>query len=254
MSKYVSDLVSIITPAYCVDSIIMETIDSVIKQTYKNWEMLIADDCSLDGTVEVVARAAKTDPRIRLLCCQRNGGPAEARNMALSHAKGRWIAFLDSDDIWMPTKLQETIEFARDKNSALTFTGFRRISSDNKLLGHYVDVPNSLNYRQLLSNTAIATSTVLIDRDLVGELKMQKVYYDDFVCWLGILKRDFIAYGLRKDLMHYRVVSGSVSRNKRKSAFEVWRIYRDFEKLNLMYAAWSFLGYALRALKKYRNF
>lgn len=254
MSEYVPDLVSIITPAYCVESIIIETIDSVIKQTYQNWEMLIADDCSLDSTVQVVEQAAKIDPRIRLLRCQRNGGPAAARNMALSHAQGRWIAFLDSDDIWMPTKLEETMQFAMDKNSALTFTGFRRISSDHKLLGHSVNIPSSLNYHQLLSNTAIATSTVLIDRALVGEVIMQKVYYDDFVCWLGILKRNFIAYGLRKDLMYYRVVKGSVSRNKRKSAVEVWRIYRDVEKLNFIYSTWSFVGYTFRALKKYRNF
>lgn len=254
MSKYVDDLISIITPAYRAEFVISETINSVINQTYKSWEMLIADDCSPDNTTGVIWAAAVDDSRIRLIRCERNGGPAAARNAALQQARGRWVAFLDSDDLWMPTKLEETLEFAKRKNSALTYTGFRRISSDGFFVGHFVDIPDKLNYRQLLSNTAIATSTVLIDRNLVGEVNMQSVYYDDFVCWLGILKRDFTAYGLRKDLMRYRVVSGSVSRNKRRSALEVWRTYREVECLSLSRSLWSFLGYALRASKKYRNF
>ena len=254
MSKYVDDLVSIITPAYRAEHVILETINSVINQTYSNWEMLIADDCSPDNTTGVILAAAVGDSRIRLIRCECNGGPAAARNAALQQARGRWVAFLDSDDLWMPTKLEETLEFAKRKNSALTFTGFRRISSDSFFVGHFVDIPDKLNYRQLLSNTAIATSTVLIDRNMVGEVNMQSVYYDDFVCWLGILKRDFTAYGLRKDLMRYRVVSGSVSRNKRRSALEVWRTYREVESLSLSRSVWSFLGYALRASKKYRNF
>lgn len=254
MDQYIDNLISIITPAYRAELFILKTIESVINQTYKNWEMLIADDCSPDNTTGVILLAAVNDSRIRLIRCERNGGPAAARNAALKQARGRWVAFLDSDDLWMPTKLQETLEFAKRKNSALTFTGFRRISSDSRFIGHFVDIPDKLNYRQLLQNTAIATSTVLIDRNLVGEVSMQSVYYDDFVCWLGILKRNFTAYGLRKDLMLYRVLLGSVSRNKYRSALQVWRIYRDIEKLSVIRSVWSFLGYLIRALVKYRHF
>ncbi len=248
------ELVSIITPAYRVESIIRESIDSVIKQTYPKWEMLIADDCSPDSTAAVIAAAAADDFRIRLIQCDVNGGPAAARNVALSQARGRWIAFLDSDDIWMPTKLADSIDFAVMKNSALTFTGFRRMSFDGRETGEYIPVPETLSYNQLLGNTAIATSTVLIDRKMTGEFSMKTVYYDDFVCWLAILKNGFKAYGLNKDLMRYRVVANSVSRNKRRSACEVWKTYRQIEKINPIFSVWYFMSYAYNAYKKYRVF
>lgn len=247
-------LVSIITPAYCVEKIVQDTIDSVMRQTYPNWELLVADDCSPDGTASIVAAYAALDPRVKLIRCKFNGGPAAARNAALSEARGRWIAFLDSDDIWLPAKLEETIRHAEENQSALTYTGFCRISSDSLQTGAYIAVPSSLTYSQLLGNTAIATSTVLVDRRLVGDVSMKKVYYDDFVCWLGILKKGYVAQGLNKDLMRYRVVSNSVSRNKRRSAAEVFKIYTQVEKLGLIRSAWSFSRYAFNAILKYRNF
>ena len=248
------DLVSIITPAYRVEKIVQETIDSVISQTYTNWELLVADDCSPDSTAAVVERAGGVDPRVRLIKCAVNGGPAAARNAALRQANGRWIAFLDSDDLWLPTKLSETLEFAISRNSALTFTGFRRISFDGRSAGRYVPVPDRLTYRQLLGNTAIATSTVVVDRALVGDVLMRPVYYDDFVCWLEILKRGHVAHGVNKDLMRYRVVTNSVSRNKRRSASEVWRTYRTVENIGRIQSAWYFVNYSIRALRKYRTF
>lgn len=252
--KYDTDLVSIITPAFRVEKIVLETIQSVLSQTYSNWELLIADDCSPDKTAALVEEASRKDFRIRLLMCEKNGGPAAARNLALKAAKGRWIAFLDSDDLWLPDKLTETIAFALQNKAALTFTGFKRFSSDPSQTGHYVDVPRYLNYRKLLGNTAIATSTVLIDRFQTGDIKMHKTYYDDFVCWLGVLKQGYTAHGLNKDLMRYRVMSNSVSRNKLRSAKEVWKTYRHIEKLNIISSAWYFSCYALNAVSKYRKF
>lgn len=248
------DLVSIITPAFRVERIIQQTIDSVRAQTYLNWEMLVADDCSSDGTVSVISDAVSIDPRVRLIRCQINGGPAAARNAALAQARGRWIAFLDSDDLWLPAKLEETIRHAVENRSALTFTGFRRISNDSRQTGAYISVPKSLCYQELLGNTAIATSTVLIDRRLVGDFSMKKVYYDDFVCWLEILKKGFKAHGLNKDLMRYRVVANSVSRNKRRSAVEVWKTYRIVENLGVLKSSWFFLRYAFNAFHKYQRF
>lgn len=255
MSSSLEDtLVSIIVPAFRVEGLVGDTIDSVLSQTYQNWEMLIVDDCSPDNTVEVVRAAASKDDRIRLIESVTNGGPAKARNLALQQAKGRWVAFLDSDDVWLPTKLQESLDFAAIKKASLVYTGFRRMTFDGKTVGRYVSVPKSLSYRQLMGNTAIATSTVVIDRAAVGEVVMRSVYYDDFVCWLEILKKGNIAWGLDKDLMRYRVVSNSVSRNKKKSAKEVWKIYRQTLKLGLFQSAWYFLNYAVRASLKYRKF
>jgi teichuronic acid biosynthesis glycosyltransferase TuaG len=252
--KFQNDLVSIITPAFRVASVINETIDAVIAQTYPHWEMLIADDCSPDETRAVVLERAKSDPRIKLVALAANGGPATARNAALEHATGRWIAFLDSDDVWLPEKLERSIAHAKKRKAGLVFTGFRRISADGRAIGRYVKVPDTLTYRQLLGNTAIATSTVVIDRQIAGDIRMRKTYYDDFDCWLQILKRGHDAAGLNEDLMRYRVMSQSVSRNKRHSALHVWRAYRNLERLNLPMSIWYFGRYAIRGMLKYRKF
>ncbi|MEO1960227.1 MAG: glycosyltransferase family 2 protein, partial [Paracoccus sp. (in: a-proteobacteria)] len=215
---YEDDLVSIITPACKAQAIVGQTIGSVIAQTSLNGELLVADDLSPDNTAAVVAEAARSDSRVKLIQCEVNGGPAAARNAALDQAKGRWIAFLDSDDLWLPEKLTSTLAFAKVHKSALSFTGFRRMSMDSGVVGRFVPVPKKMTYRKLLGNTAIATSTVLIDRVIVDGLRMRPVFYDDFVCWLEILKRGHEAHGLNEDLMRYRVVPNSFSRNKRRSA------------------------------------
>ena len=247
------DLVSIITPAYRCAGVIGETIRSAIAQTHTNWEMLIAEDCSPDDTRDVIRHWAATDDRIELIELERNGGPAAARNAALARARGRWIAFLDSDDLWLPNKLERTIAFATNHDAAFVFTGFRRMPADGSSEGRYIGTPSTLNYRQLLGNTAIATSTVLLDAGKVGEVRMRQTYYDDFDCWLRILKPGRVAWGLDEDLMRYRMTQQSVSRNKRKSALKVWRAYRDLEQLSLPVAAWYFTNYAVRGLLKYRG-
>lgn len=254
MTAYDNHLVSIITPAFRAASVIDETIKSVIAQTHTNWEMLIADDCSPDNTRDVIFKWAQTDSRIRLLSLERNGGPAMARNAAIERATGRWMAFLDSDDLWLPRKLERTLEYAKAHKAALTFTGFCRITADGSAIGAYVGTPRRMSYRQLLGNTAIATSTVLLDRNTVGDVRMRKTYYDDFDCWLQILKRGHLAHGLDEDLMRYRVMGQSVSRNKSRSAAHVWRAYRDLERLSLPASLWYFSQYAIRGLLKYRNF
>ena len=254
MTTLQNDLVSIITPAFRCASVIDETIKSVIAQTHTNWEMLIAEDCSPDNTRDVIRQWTQTEPRVRLVTLDRNGGPALARNAALEQSTGRWLAFLDSDDLWLPQKLEQTLAHAEAIQAGFVFTGFRRISADGSALGSYVGVPRSLSYRQLLANTAIATSTVMLDRNVVGDIRMKKTYYDDFDCWLQILKRGHLACGLDEDLMRYRVMGHSVSRNKRRSALHVWRAYRDLEALSIPASLWYFSQYAIRGLLKYRQF
>lgn len=249
-----TELVSIIVPAWRASGTIGDTIESVLAQTHGDWEMLVADDCSPDDTRAIVAGWAARDPRIRLLALEKNGGPAAARNAALAAARGRWLAFLDSDDVWLPAKLERTLAHARAQRSALTFTGFRRMSQDGARVGGYIGVPRTLTYRQLLGDTAIATSTVVLDREQVGEVRMQRVYYDDFACWLGILRRGLVAHGLDEDLMRYRVQPRSVSRDKRRSAQEVWKAYRHIEGLGPLAAAWHFTRYAVNGARKYRRF
>ena len=249
-----NDLVSIITPAYRCGGVVRETIRSVLDQTYPHWEMLIVEDCSPDDTRNVLRECTAVDPRIRLIEQQNNGGPAMSRNAGLERMQGRWIAFLDSDDLWLPKKLESSIAFAEANRAPFVFTGFRRIPADGGREGRYIGVPRTLNYRQLLGNTAIATSTVLLDRRIVGEVRMRKTYYDDFDCWLQLLKPGRTAYGLDEDLMRYRVMGQSVSSNKRNSAAKVWRAYRDQEHLSVPTAIWYFMNYAVRGLLKYERY
>jgi teichuronic acid biosynthesis glycosyltransferase TuaG len=246
-------LVSIVTPAYKAEQVVAETIRSVQMQTYPHWEMLVVEDGSPDSTADVVAGFAAADPRVRLIR-QTNAGPAVARQKALDHARGRYIAFLDSDDLWLPDKLEHQLAFMVRERASFTYTAFRRIQADGSGLGHLIEVPAQMTYRRLLGNTAVATSTVVIDRAATGKFRMTKTYYDDFVLWLEILKRGHVAYGLNEDLMRYRVMGGSVSRNKSKSARMVWQTYREIEKLAAPVAAVHFVRYALNAWRKYRNF
>jgi len=247
------ELVSIVTPAYKAASFISETIQSVIDQTYPNWEMLVVDDLSPDNTREVVQEWSARDSRVSLIRQSKNGGPAAARNAALEKARGRWIAFLDSDDVWMPRKLESQVSFHENSGAKISYTEFRRMNADGSDVGGLEKVPDKLRYRQLLGNTAIVTSTVLLDTEKTGRVTMKMTYYDDFACWLEILRSGGFAVGLHEDLLRYRIVGGSVSRDKFRSAKEVWNTYRRIEKINALSSAWYFSNYAVRGWLKYRK-
>jgi teichuronic acid biosynthesis glycosyltransferase TuaG len=250
----VNDLVSIITPAYKAGAFIGPTIESVRAQDYTNWEMLIVDDCSPDDTCQRVEAFTALDPRIKLIRQPRNSGPAAARNAALARAIGRYVAFLDSDDTWVSGKLSSQLRYMSERDAAICFTQLRRISQDGKQIGRLITVPETLTYAQLLRNTAIVTSSVILDRAKTGAVQMPRAPYDDYALWLKLLRAGHVARGMPADLLRYRVVSGSVSRSKRKSALWVWQTYRDVEGLGLLRSAWSFMNYAVRGWLKYQRF
>lgn len=245
--------VSIVTPAYRAAAYVGAAIQSVLAQTYKSWEMVVVDDGSPDETAEVVERFAKVDSRIRLVR-QENGGAAVARQRALDETDGRYVAFLDADDYWLPEKLEMQLGFMVENKVAFSFTSFRRMSEDGSRVGRIIRAPKSLDYGQLLRNTAIATSTVMIDRAQTGPLQMRNTYYDDYALWLDVTRQGHVAWGLDADLARYRVVGGSVSRNKLRSAYWVWRLYRDIEKVPVGRAVLCFMSYAARAVVKYARF
>jgi teichuronic acid biosynthesis glycosyltransferase TuaG len=247
-------LVSIITPAWNAEDFVGEAIRSVQEQGITDWEMLVADDCSTDGTATVVEVFASQDPRVRLIRCGRNGGPARARQAAIDKASGRYLAFLDSDDLWLPAKLERQLPFMAHKGAALTYTSFRRISEDGVDIGQVFAIPQSLTYRQLLCNTAIATLTAIIDRDVAGEVSMTDAGYDDFCLWLSVLKRGHKAYGLQEDLARYRVRGNSVSSRPLRSAAWVWNIYRNVEHLSFIKSAWCLANFGVRAYAKRLRF
>ena len=242
--------VSIITPAYNAARYIGATIASVQAQTCTGWEMVIADDCSDDETCALVEALAREDPRIVLVRQATNGGPAAARNLALAHARGRYVCFLDSDDLWLPAKLERQLTVMRVTGCAISYTAFRRISDDGTRIGRVIEVPETMTYRQLLKRTAIANSTSMVDREQTGPLRLVDAGYDDYILWLSLLRRGFEARGLNEDLVRYRVVGGSISSRPLRSAGWVWRIYRAQEGLGLLRAAWYLAHYGARAYLK----
>ncbi|ALC82511.1 MULTISPECIES: teichuronic acid biosynthesis protein TuaG [Bacillus] len=244
-------LVSVITPSYNAENYIKDTIESVRNQTYQDWELVIADDCSTDRTRQIIEEYTKKDDRIRGVFLKENGGAAVARNSALEAAKGRYVAFLDSDDQWRPEKMERQLEFMKKNNYAFTFTGYDSITQSGKLLVNKIDVPEVLTYDDVLKNTIIGCLTVMLDRDQVGDVKMPNIRTrQDLATWLSILKRGFKAYGLNESLAIYRIVENSISRNKWKAAQKTWFVYREIEHLHLLKASWCFIHYAKNAVKK----
>jgi len=249
-----SPSVTVITPAYNAAARVGETIRSVQAQSLGDWEMLIADDASEDATAALVEEAARADPRITLIRCAANGGSGAARNAALSRAKGRYIAFLDSDDLWLPEKLARQTAFMVDSGCALSYTAFRRISADGQRTGRLIHVPDRLTYQTLLKNTAIATLTAMVDSRQTGPLTMSTARRDDYILWLSLLRRGFVARGLNEDLARYRAVAGSLSSRPGRSAAWTWRVYREAEGLGPVRASWCMANYGARALVKRLRF
>ena len=250
----VAPLVSVVTPAFNAADHVAETVRSVQAQTFENWEMLVADDCSSDSTADLVQQLGREDPRVRLVKLEQNRGPAGARNAALAASSGRYLAFLDSDDLWLPEKLDRQLAFMAKHDCALTYTAFRRISSDGRRVGRLMPVPARMTYDDLLKNTAIATLTVMLDREKTGDPVMTDVGYDDFTLWLEILRGGEVAHGLQEDLARYRVVRGSVSSRPMRSADWVWRVYRDIEKMSVIASAYCLCHYGARAFLKRLRF
>lgn len=244
-------LVSIITPSYNSSKFIEECINSVISQTYLDWEMIIVDDCSIDNSRDLITKFAKENDRIKPIFLEENVGAAEARNVAIKKSKGKYVAFLDSDDFWKKHKLDKQISFMNEKNIAFSFTSYQPMSENGIEKYSVIKAPYQIDYHSYLKNTIIGCLTVVIDRDKTGNFEMPNIRSShDMALWLLIMKRGFSAYGLDENLAYYRIVSTSNTSKKWKAAKEVWDVYRKVEKLNMVYSAICFVGYVYNAIKK----
>lgn len=242
-------LVSIITPAYNAARFIGETIESVLAQTYKNWEMIIVDDCSTDDTREIVQSYQEKDSRIKLFTLDKNSGSGVARNKAMDEAKGRFIAFLDSDDLWYPEKLRRQIAFMLDNGVAFTFTKYVRMKEDGTITNATTEAPLTVDYDTLMKHCVIGCLTVILDRKKIGEQRMLEIRTrQDYAFWLSLTRQGFIAYGLPEVLAKYRLVENSISSNKLKAARQNWRLYYEIENQPLWKSLWYFANYALRSV------
>lgn len=249
--QYVDGLVSIITPVYNAEKFVAETIKSVQAQSYTNWEMILVDDVSSDNSEKIIKEFQEKDNRIKYIKLKENSGAAVARNMAIENAKGRYIAFLDSDDLWKPEKLEKQIKFMNDNNYGFTFTSYELMKEDGTKLNKLVKVPNRIDYDGLLKNTIIGCLTVVVDREIVGDFRMPLLRKgQDTATWLKILKTYEYCYGINENLAEYRLVQGSISSNKIGALKRTWNTYRNVERLNFIKCSYVFTCYTLNAIKK----
>lgn len=244
-------LVSIVMPSYNSSCYIADAIYSVMKQTYISWELLITDDASTDDTVNMVETFIEQDSRIRLFRLEKNSGVATARNFSIQHAKGQFIAFLDSDDVWHPEKLEKQLRFMKEHQYSFTFTAYQLMSHNGEMLDKIINTPESIDYKHYLKNTIIGCLTVMLDREQLGNFLFPNLKTSqDMALWLTILRNGNRAYGLNEVLADYRLSPQSNSGNKRKAAQGVWTVYRKQEKLSWLFSFYNFIGYAWHAVKK----
>lgn len=244
------ELVSIVVPVYNAEKYITDTVKSVLAQTYGNWELILVENGSSDNTVEVLKNLEKEDKRIRVLDVKANVGAARARNAGTDLSSGKYLAFLDADDLWKPEKLEKEIAFLKEKNAAFVFTGYEFGDENANPTGKIVRVPETINHKQAMKNTTIFTSTVLFDVSVLGKerLHMPVIKSEDTALWWSILKDGFLAYGLNENLVIYRRPAKSLSSNKIEALRRIWNLYRKWEKLNFFVSCWYFVNWAVRAV------
>lgn len=228
-------LVSIITPTYNCAKFIARTLDSVQAQTYQNWEMIIVDDCSQDNTKEIVEEYMKADPRIKYHLLDVNSGAAVARTTAMKLAQGSYMAFLDSDDIWSPDKLDSQIKWMEEKGYAFSCTAYEQIDEEDNPLGKTIKTIEKTDYNRLLLDCPVGNSTVMYNVETMGKFEVPNIRKrNDDALWLQMLKKEKYIWGMPNVLMKYRIRQNSISSNKLKVIKYHWILYREVEKISIL--------------------
>ena len=250
--KMQDNLVSVIIPTYNSEKYIDETLNSVLAQTYREFEIIIIDDCSKDNTWEIIKEYEKKYNNIVCLKQERNKGVAEARNRGINKATGRYIAFLDSDDLWYKEKLEEQLKFMKEKKAFFSYTAIEMIDEEGKILKEKREVKEEINYKFLLRNTMIATSSVIIDKINIQGLSFNKERgAEDYALWLKLLNRYGNAYGINKTLVRYRIRKNSLSSNKLSSLKQIYKIQSLDCNLKMNDIVLNCLYFVYNAIKKY---
>mgnify|MGYP003281016021 FL=1 len=246
-------MISIIMAAYNAEKTIEQAINSVLNQTYPDFELLVVNDCSNDRTVELVENIEAKDSRVRLISNAKNSGVSYTRKHGLEEAKGLWIAILDSDDAWAPEKLEKQIDLQKRMNADLLFTGSAFMDSDGQPIDWYLHAPMEVTYRQLLKQNVLSNSSALVRKELYAKYYAAgDEMHEDFAIWLNILKEGKKAYGVDEPLLIYRIAKSSKSGNKVKAAKMNWNTYR-YVGLNPFESAYYEVWYVINGLTKYKN-
>ena len=244
-------LVTVVMPNYNGHRFAEQAIDSVLFQTYQNFELLIVDDCSKDDSLQLIKQKAQSDSRIRIIALEQNVGVANARNIGIRKAKGRYIALLDNDDLWTEDKLERQITLA-EKGADIVYCSYDFIDEQNNEIKKPFIVPQQTSFNKMLASSVISCSTSFIKAELMQAHPFKpEFYHEDYVLWMELLRNCPIAYGDQKVLMHYRQVTGSRSNKKGNAAKERWHIYRKALNLNIITSVWAFVRYAVNGVIKY---
>ena len=246
-------LVSIITPLYNSESSICGTYASIEQQTFSDWEWIVIDDCSSDGSAATAEQLVKSDNRIKLLRNDVNGGAAKARNLGIQAAKGRYIAFLDADDSWAPDKLERQLKFMSERSSPYSFTSYHVVlEGNNHSEKTFVPRYSKATYSKLLHRNDIGCSTVICDREIIGDFQMNEaaVKREDYACWLELARKGFIGELMDAPLTFYRLSKNSVSHNKAEMLKLQWNVFRNIEKLGFLHSSWLLVCHVWNKLFK----
>lgn len=248
------ELVSIVMPCYNAMAFVGEAIASVVGQTWQNWELLVIDDGSRDGSLQVVQDWARKDSRVVSLPNPENMGVSKTRNRGIGLAKGNWIAFLDSDDVWEKDKLARQMVLASKKGAKFLFTACSIIDQNGKHLGEMAPLSDRVTYAQLQKWNRITCSSVLLGREALGSLRFEHDdSREDYLLWLRVLKHLDAAYALIEPLVRYRIISGSRSANKVKMFRDTYRVHRHLDTSPVLSALFT-LSHFINAFKnKYRR-
>ncbi len=247
-----NEFVSIIMPVHNAERYLEEAIRSVMAQTYPSWELLVIDDASTDSSMDIAGRLACEDDRIKIHTNPTpTGYPATPRNMAVDLAEGRYIAFLDSDDVWLPGKLEHQLPFfSESENIAVVFSDYEKIDENSERDNRVVKARKITDYKKLLLGNVIGNVTAIYDTQRVGKVHFPKVHHEDYAMWLSILKRGYIARNTCAIMALYRVTGNSVSAHKFHLLSWQWSIYRNVEKLGILRSAYYYVNYAIRGFFK----
>ena len=244
-------MVSIITPVYNSEAYLSDCINSVLNQNYPDWEHILVDDCSTDGSSRIIEKYASQDSRIIYYKLRTNSGPGIARNKAIEMAKGRYIAFLDCDDIWFPQKLEKQVDFMQKNDYRFTFTSYVHMDESGRYRDKTIIAPKEVSYKRALFKNPIGCLTAMYDSEFYGKQYMPEIRKrQDYALWLKLLKRSK-AYGIQECLAAYRLQKKSVSSNKFSLIKYEWFIYRKEEKLSFFKSAFYLSSAIFLKLKSY---
>lgn len=249
----INNLVSIITPCFNCEKFIGQTIHSVIDQSLKDWEMIIVDDCSTDNSISIIKEIAENEPRIKPIFLKNNVGAGKARNAAIKVSTGKYLAFLDSDDIWVPNKLEFQIEFMRKNNYAFSHTSYGFIDEQGNIVKQTYHVgPRALSYKDLLKKTEIGCLTAMLNIEKIGKMYMPDLRRkQDYALWLSILAKGFKSYPLDMELAFYRHRKGSATNNKFSLIIEHFSFLYNIERLNIFRVLYYSFYWGINGIQKH---